>query len=174
LSTGLTYGPNGGRLADEDDACNPVDAYPLSKLAAEKMLLAMEDIDARILRLPFVYGDGDPHIEEVIPFMRGFPPRQRMSIGHHVDVAQAVSRLLDAESRSHRIYNVVDDEAPELAALFAAVGQPPPDGTSAERASAFSALLDGRRIREDLEFKPTFPRLEDAIKANALDRAWPE
>jgi UDP-glucose 4-epimerase len=174
LSTGLTYGPNGGRLADEDDACNPVDAYPLSKLAAEKMLLGMEDIDARILRLPFVYGDGDPHIEEVIPFMRGFPPGQRMSIGHHVDVAQAVSRLLDAESPSHRIYNVVDDEAPELAALFAAVGQPPPDGTSAERASAFSALLDGRRIREDLEFKPTFPRLEDAIKANALDRAWPE
>jgi nucleoside-diphosphate-sugar epimerase len=106
--------------------------------------------------------------------MRGFPPSQRMSIGHHVDVAQAVSRLLDARSPSHRIYNVVDDEAPELAALFAAVGQPPPDGTSAERAAAFNALLDGRRIREDLEFKPTFPRLADAIEANALDRAWPE
>jgi UDP-glucose 4-epimerase len=119
--------------------------------------------------LPFVYGDGDPHIQEAIPFMRGFPPSQRMSIAHHVDVAQAVSRLLDARSPSHRIYNVVDDEAPELAALFAAVGQPPPDGTGAERASAFSALLDGRRIREDLKFKPTFPTLEDAIKANALD-----
>jgi nucleoside-diphosphate-sugar epimerase len=174
LSTGLTYGPNGGRLAHEDDACNPVDAYPLSKLAAERMLLGTKDVDVRILRLPFVYGDGDPHIEEAIPFMRGFPPGQRMSIGHHVDVAQAVSRLLDARSTSHRIYNVVDDEAPELAALFAAVGQPPPDGTTAERASAFSALLDGRRIREDLEFKPTFPRLADAIKANALHRAWPE
>ncbi len=114
----------------------------------------------------FVYGDGDPHIEEAIPFMRGFPPSQRMSIGHHVDVAQAVSRLLEARSPSHRIYNVVDDEAPELAALFAAVGQPPPDGTSAERASAFNALLDGRRIREDLKFKPTFPRLADAIQAD--------
>lgn len=174
LSTGLTYGPNSGRLADEDDACNPVDAYPLSKLAAEKMLLGMEGVDVRILRLPFVYGDGDPHIEEAIPFMRGFPPSQRMSIGHHVDVAQAVSRLLDAASPSHRIYNVVDDEAPVLAALFAAVGQPPPDGTSAERALAFSALLDGRRIREDLKFKPVFPRLEDAIRENALDRAWSE
>nr|WP_298725286.1 NAD(P)-dependent oxidoreductase [uncultured Steroidobacter sp.] len=174
LSTGLTYGPNGGRLADEDDACNPVDAYPLSKLAAEKMLLGMEGVDIRILRLPFVYGDGDPHIEEAIPFMRGFPPSQRMAVCHHADVAQAVSRLLDAASPSHRIYNVVDDEAPEVAALFAAVGEPPPDGTSAERASAFSALLDGRRIREDLGFKPTFPKLEDAIKANALDRAWPE
>jgi hypothetical protein len=56
--------------------------------------------------------------------------------------------------------------------LFAAVGQPSPDGTSAERAAAFDALLDGRRIREELKFKPTFPRLQDAIKAEALDRAW--
>lgn len=174
LSTGLTYGPSGGRLAREDDACNPVDAYPVSKLAAEKMLLEFEGLDMRVVRLPFVYGDGDPHIEEVVPFMRGFPPGQRMSIAHHVDVAQAVWRLLDARSPSHRIYNVVDDEAPELAALFAAVGQPPPDGTNAERAAAFRTLLDGSRIREDLKFKPAFPRLEDAIKANALDRAWPE
>jgi nucleoside-diphosphate-sugar epimerase len=174
LSTGLTYGPNGGRLAAEDHACNPVDAYPLSKLAAERILLDMQGLDARILRLPFVYGDGDPHIEEAIPFMRGFPPGQRMSIGHHVDVAQAVSRLLNVASPSHRIYNVVDDEAPELAALFAAVGQPPPDGTNAERALAFGALLDGSRIREDLGFKPVFPRLEDTLKANALDKSWPE
>jgi UDP-glucose 4-epimerase len=166
LSTGLTYGPNGGRLADEDDVCNPVDAYPLSKLAAEKILLGTQGLDVRILRLPFVYGDGDRHIEEAIPFMRGFPASQRMSIGHHIDVAQAVSLLLEARSPSHRIYNVVDDEAPELAALFAAVGQPPPDGTSAERAAAFSALMDGRRIRKDLGFKPTFPRLADAIKAD--------
>ena len=28
--------------------------------------------------------------------MRGFSPTQRMSIGHHADVAQAVARLLDA------------------------------------------------------------------------------
>jgi nucleoside-diphosphate-sugar epimerase len=174
LSTGLTYGPNGGRLADEDHACNPVDAYPLSKLAAERMLLGMDGLDVRILRLPFVYGDGDPHIEEAIPFMRGFPPGQRMSIGHHVDVAQAVSRLLGVASPSHRIYNVVDDEAPELAALFAAVGQPPPDGTAAERALVFGTLLDGSRIRKELGFKPVFPRLEDAIKANALNQSWPE
>jgi UDP-glucose 4-epimerase len=173
LSTGLTYGPNGGRLANEDDACNPIDAYPSSKLAAEQMLLGTNGIDIRILRLPFVYGDGDPHIEEIIPFMRGFPPSQRMSVCHHVDVAQAVVRLLETAVPSHRIYNVVDDEAPELAALFAAVGEPPPDSTNAERAAAFSALLDGRRIREDLGFKPTFPRLEDAINAKALDRAWP-
>jgi hypothetical protein len=75
--------------------------------------------------------------------------------------------VLDARSPTHRIYNVVDDEAPDLATLFASVGQPAPDGSDAERARAFDALLDGRRLREDLGFQPTFPRLADAVAAGA-------
>lgn len=162
LSTGLVYGSTGGRLAREEDACNPTAAYPVSKLAAERYLLKLEDLDVRILRLPFVYGDGDPHIQEAIPVLRHFPPAQRMSVGHHADVAQAVWRLLEAPSPAHRIYNVVDDEAPDLATLFASVGADPPDGADAESARAFDALMDGRRIREDLGFRPLFPRLADA------------
>jgi nucleoside-diphosphate-sugar epimerase len=166
-STGLVYGSNGGHLAGEDDPCAPTAAYPVSKLAAERFLLAVDGLDVRVLRLPFVYGDGDPHIDEVIPVMRGFSPAQRLSIGHHVDVAQAVGRLLDAPAPGHRIYNVVDDEAPDIATLFASVGAAPPDGSNAERGRPFDALLDGRRIREDLGFKPEFPRLADAIAAGA-------
>lgn len=166
-STGLVYGPRDGRLAREDDACAPVDAYPLGKLAAERFLLAIEGLDVRVLRLPFVYGDGDPHIAEAIPMMRGFPPGQRMSIAHHADIAQAVACMLDATAPAHRVYNVVDDEAPDLATLFASVGEPAPDGSQAERARAFDALLDGSRIREELGFKPAFPRLADAIEADA-------
>ncbi|HEY1694198.1 MAG TPA: NAD(P)-dependent oxidoreductase [Polyangiaceae bacterium] len=166
-STGLVYGPGGGRAFREDDPCAPVDGYPKSKLAAERFLLAMDGFDVRVLRLPFVYGDGDPHIEEAVPMMRSFPPAQRMSIGHHADVAQAVALVLGAVSPAHRIYNVVDDEAPDLATLFASVGAPPPDGSNAERARAFDALMDGHRIREDLGFKPRFPRLADAIAARA-------
>jgi UDP-glucose 4-epimerase len=166
-STGLVYGPNGGRPAREDDPCQPIAAYPVSKLAAERYLLGLEGIDVRVLRLPFVYGDGDPHIEEVVPMMRDFPPAQRMSIAHHVDVAQAVARLLDHPSPSHRIYNVVDDETPDLATLFASVGAAPPDGSSPEKARPFEAVLDGLRIREDLGFEPQFPRLADALAAGA-------
>ncbi len=167
-STGLVYGSTGGRLAREDDPCAPTAAYPVSKLAAERYLLALAGLDVRVLRLPFVYGDGDPHIQEAIPMMRGSPPTQRMSIAHHSDVAQAVARLLDAASPAHRVYNVVDDEAPDLAALFASVGAPPPDGSDPEHARAFDALLDGSRIREDLGFKPEFPRLADAIAVGAM------
>ncbi|MEO8846929.1 MAG: NAD-dependent epimerase/dehydratase family protein [Kofleriaceae bacterium] len=158
-STGLVYGPTGGRLASEDDLCAPVAAYPVSKLAAERFLLAVEGLDVRVLRLPFVYGDGDAHIAEAIPMMRSFPPAQRMSIGHHVDIAQAVARVLDAASPAHRIYNVADDEAPDLATVFASVGEPPPDGSDSERARSFDALMDSRRIREDLGFRPAYPRL---------------
>jgi nucleoside-diphosphate-sugar epimerase len=167
-STGLVYGPTGGGLAGEDDPCAPSAAYPVSKLAAERFLLAIEDLDVRVLRLPFVYGDGDPHIAEAIPMMRQFPATQRLSLGHHVDVAQAVTRLLDTAAPAHRVYNVVDDEAPDLATVFASAGAEPPDGSNVEGARPFDTLLDGRRIREDLAFKPKYPRLADAITANAI------
>ena len=164
-STGLVYGTTGGKLTNEDAPCSPTAAYPVSKLAAERFLLGIEGLDVRVLRLPFVYGDGDPHIQEIVPMMRGFPPTHRMSLGHHVDIAQAVTLLLDAPSPAHRIYNVVDDEAPDLATLFASVGEPPPNGSDAQRARAYDALLDGHRIRTDLGFKPRFPRLADALAA---------
>jgi nucleoside-diphosphate-sugar epimerase len=167
-STGLVFGDKGGRLASEDEPCAPAPGYPASKLAAERALLAIEALDVRVLRLPFVYGDGDPHIAEAVPMLRGFAPGHRMSIGHHADVAQAVERILDARAPSYRIYNVVDDEAPDLATLFASVGAPPPDGSNARDAHAFDVLLDGRRIREDLGFQPEYPRLRDAIAAGTM------
>lgn len=166
-STGLVYGPNGGRLAREDDPCAPIDAYPVSKLAAERYLLGLEGLDVRVLRLPFVYGDGDPHIADVVPFMRTFPPAQRMSIAHHVDVAQAVALALEHPAPTHRVYNVADDEAPDLATLLASVGAPVPDGTTPERARAFEAVMDAARLRGDLGFRPTYPCLSDAVAAGA-------
>lgn len=164
-STSLVYGPNGGRPARETDDCAPIAAYPVSKLGAERFLLSLDGLDVRVLRLPFVYGDGDAHIEEALPMMRTFPSTLRMSLGHHVDVAQAVHLVLPPASPAQRIYNVCDDEAPDLAVLFAAAGQPPPDGTEPERARTFESVMDGRRIRDELGFKPRFPRLADALAA---------
>jgi hypothetical protein len=81
--------------------------------------------------------------------------------------AAAVALVLDAPSPLHRIYNVVDDEAPDLATLSASVCAPPPDGSAAEAAQADDVLLDGRRLHEDLGFKAEYPRLQDAIDAGA-------
>lgn len=168
MSTGLVYGSTGARLASEGDACGPAAAYPKSKLAAEQFLLGLDNLDVRVLRLAFVYGDGDPHIEEVVPFMQGFSPALRLSIVHHADVAQAVTLLVDTPEPTHRIYNVVDDEAPPIAELFASVGAPPPNGSDIERGADFDTPLDGRRIRDDLNFKPVIPRLADAISLGVL------
>lgn len=166
-STSLVYGYTHGRLAREEDACEPTAAYPLSKLAAERFLLAIDGLDVRVLRLPFVYGDGDPHVAEALPMMAGFPPTQRLALAHHVDVAQAVMHLLDTPEPTHRIYNLADDEAPELAAIFASQGAQPPNGSSVEQARSFDALVDGTRIRKDLGFKPKYPRFSDALAAGA-------
>ena len=128
----------------ESDECAPIAAYPVSKLAAERFLLSIDGLDVRVLRLPFVYGDGDAHIAEALPMMRTFPPTQRISLGHHVDIAQAVALILDAPSPTHRIYNVCDDEAPDNATLFASAGESPPDGSEPERARAFEAVRSAR------------------------------
>ena len=40
-STGLVYGSNGGRLAREHDPCAPTATYPVSKLGAQRSLLAV-------------------------------------------------------------------------------------------------------------------------------------
>lgn len=165
-STSLVYGPNGGRPARETDECSPLAAYPASKLSAERFLFSLDGLDVRVLRLPFVYGDGDAHIAEALPMMRTFPPTLRMSLGHHVDVAQAVHLVLSAATPAQQIYNVCDDEPPDLAALFAAAAQPPPDGSDPERSRIFESVMDGRRIRDELGFKPTFPRLADALAAH--------
>jgi nucleoside-diphosphate-sugar epimerase len=167
LSTGLVYGSSGGRLAGEDAACDPTAAYPVSKLAAERFVLSTEDLDGRVLRLPFVYGDGDAHIAEAVPLMRGFPPHQRLSLAHHADVFQAVAALLDAASPASRVYNVADDAAPELAELFASVGEAGPDASQPEQARFMDTLLDNRRIRDELGFRPLYPCLADAIAAGA-------
>lgn len=127
-STGLVYGASGGRLAREDDHCAPQPGFPRASSPPSAPC--------------------DPHIAEVMPMMRDFPPAQRMSSGHHADVAQAVERVLDAPSPSYRVYNVVDDEAPDLATLFASAGGPPPDGSNASAAAsvAYSSSASMRRF----------------------------
>lgn len=165
-STGLVYGTRGGHLASEDDAPAPEPGYFAGKLATEHMLLGMSGLDVCVLRLPFVYGDGDGHLEEFIPRMRRAPPAQRISIGHHADLARAVALVLDAPRLPHQLYDVVADEAPTLAALFAAAGAPPPDGSAGRRVE--EVLLDGRRLREELGFRAVYPTLGDALEARAV------
>jgi UDP-glucose 4-epimerase len=63
-STGLVYDADASHPGLEDDATNPKLAYPASKIAAENEL-RKSGLNWSILRLPFVYGDGDGHLAAV-------------------------------------------------------------------------------------------------------------
>jgi nucleoside-diphosphate-sugar epimerase len=67
VSTNLVYGPGRGRRARESDDPAPQGAYPTSKAAAEQALRDLHrdhGLGLRIVRLAFVYGEGDPHLAE--------------------------------------------------------------------------------------------------------------
>lgn len=100
----------------EDDVVNINDprAYSSGKIAAKNELIALyknKGFDIRILRLGFVYGDRDPHIEEIIPILkkRKRQPASRMHMVHHLDVALALTLLLLADGLNEEIFNVADD-----------------------------------------------------------------
>ena len=70
-STGLVYNANAARPGCEDDAMEPTLAYPASKVAAEN-LLRESGLNWSILRLPFIYGDKDGHLEMLPKIVKDF------------------------------------------------------------------------------------------------------
>jgi nucleoside-diphosphate-sugar epimerase len=173
--TNLVYGPGLGRPAREDDVPDLPEglrAYPLSKLLAER---ALGDLDRRrglglrVLRLAFVYGDGDPHLAEVGTFVRAWPPAKRLHMVHHADVAQAVMLALDVPGVDGRTYNVADDAPVPAADLLQLNGEAvSEDAATQQLADPWEGIVDTARIREELGFRPLYPSLDAARSAGAL------
>src|ERR687890_462404 len=63
-STGNVYNADATRPALETDECSPKAAYGASKVAAEQ-LLRDSGLTWAVLRLPFVYGEGDGHLASI-------------------------------------------------------------------------------------------------------------
>ena len=59
----------------------------VAKIALTRVLSSATPVSARAIAIGVACA-----AVAVVPFMRTFPPGQRMSIGHHADVAQAVTR----------------------------------------------------------------------------------
>ena len=93
-STGLVYDADASHPGLEDDATNPKVAYPASKIAAENEL-RNSGLNWSILRLPFVYGDGDGHLAALPEVVARFKwhPAKTFSLVHQRDV-HARSNLL--------------------------------------------------------------------------------
>lgn len=165
-STSNVYGSGYRRPAREDEKVDINDprAYASSKIAAEQELIAMQQnqgFDVRILRLAFVYGDKDPHIAEIMPYIKklNMHPGSRMHMVHHLDVAQALILLLTTEGLDGEIFNVADDAPITLYELAGSVGKAAETFNEAEGPldDPFRGVQDISKLRSRTGFRPLIP-----------------
>ncbi|MBB3979955.1 NAD(P)-dependent oxidoreductase [Rhizobium sp. TRM96647] len=121
-STSNVYDADSLRPGREDDAADPQQAYPASKLTAENALRE-SGLNWSIQRLGFVYGDKDGHLEELPRLVASFKmhPAQRMSMVHHRDIATAMNLALTG-AMDGRIVNIADEAPTAIYELVALVG----------------------------------------------------
>ncbi|MFB6992099.1 MULTISPECIES: NAD-dependent epimerase/dehydratase family protein [unclassified Streptomyces] len=176
VSTNLAYGTGRGRPLTEDDATVPGGpmwgAYTQSKAAAEEGLLALHrehGLDVRIAVLPFVYGEGDPHLAQSMQWVGGWAATQRLAMVHHADVAQALLRLLSAPGLAGRRYNFSDDAPVTAVELHRLNGVPVP-AELADRVDPdpWYGLMSTGRARDELGYRPWYPSVWTARDAGAL------
>ncbi|WP_328440711.1 NAD(P)-dependent oxidoreductase [Streptomyces sp. NBC_00444] len=173
VSTGLVYGVGRGRPLTEDDESRPGGsmwgAYPESKAQAERELLALEGLDVRVGRLPFVYGEGDPHLAQSLMWASGWAATQRLHMGHHADVAQGLLRILYAPGIAGRVYNIADDAVVTAVELHQLNGVEVPEELYARTdPDPWLVIMSTERIRRELGYRPLFPSVYAAREAGAL------
>lgn len=166
VSTGKVYGSDSQRPAREDDILNMngQKAYFASKITAENELISLHQnkgFDTRILRLGFVYGDRDPHIQEIIPRLKRSKSHSgsRMHMVHHLDVAQALTLLLHTDGLNGEIFNVADDAPISLYELADSIGLAADtfDTSEGPLINPFDGIMDVSKLRNKTGFRPLVP-----------------
>ncbi len=165
-STGNVYNADAARPALETDACSPTAAYPASKVAAEQVVRD-SGLTWAILRLPFVYGEGDGHLESLAALAGRFGrhPANTYSLVHHRDVATVV-RLALTGVMDGRIVNVTDDAPTTVYELTLLAGNPVAESAD-PLDHPWSGRMDGTLLRE-LGFQPTVPTIHAAAREGIL------
>ncbi|MEV5434705.1 NAD(P)-dependent oxidoreductase [Streptomyces sp. NPDC052682] len=173
VSTALVYGTGRGRPLVEEDEIRPGGemwgAYPESKAAAERELLALEGIEVRVARLPFVYGEGDPHLAQSLRWAAHWAATQRLHMAHHADVAQGLLRLLYAPGTVGPVHNIADDAPVTAVDLHHLNGvEVPAELHTRTDPDPWFGILSTERIRRDLGYRPLYPTVWAARDAGAL------
>jgi nucleoside-diphosphate-sugar epimerase len=165
-STSNVYGSGYRHPAKEDDVVNINDprAYSSSKVAAEQELLALhksDGLDVRVLRLVFVYGDKDPHIEEILPLLKKMNKHSgwRMHMVHHLDVAQGLLMLLTTDGLDGETFNIADDAPITLYELADSFGKAAEsfDAVEGPLNDPFEGIMDVSKLRSKTGFRPLVP-----------------
>lgn len=171
-STNHVYGPGGhSRPSREEDELRPAFAYPQSKAEAEAALLALhreQGLGLRIVRFPFVYGEGDPHIAEVLPYFSQWNPARRIHMAHHADISQALMLAASIPGIDGRIYNVADDAPISVAEMLQLHQAEPSPEALQQPYDPWDMIVDTSRIRDELHYRPIYPSFYTARDAGAL------
>jgi UDP-glucose 4-epimerase len=159
-STGNVYDADASRPHRETDACTPTAAYPASKLAAEELLRA-SGLTWAVVRLPFVYGDGDGHLASMpaLATRFGLHPAHTYSVVHHRDVA-VVMQLALSGAMDGQVVNVTDD-APVTVFEMALLAGEPIEASAEPLLHPWSGRMDSTLLRR-LGFRPTVPTIQQA------------
>jgi nucleoside-diphosphate-sugar epimerase len=175
-STNLVYGaghPDAQNEATEPRPLGWATDYPATKLAAERELAALHatrGLDLRVVRLAFVYGDGDPHIDEFLErSLDGWHSAKRLQMVHHADVAQGLILALRAENVAGEAFNIADDSPVTLSEALRHVGRPVPAELADQPVEdPWFGVVDTRKARRYLGFRPLYPTLYQAVDAGTV------
>jgi nucleoside-diphosphate-sugar epimerase len=121
-STSNVYDAHSAHPGRESDAVEPTLAYPSSKIEAENLLRA-SDLTWGILRLPFIYGDQDGHLDSLpeLAADMGWHPAQTLSVIHHSDIATAFTLALTG-AFDGRTVNIADESPLSIYEISQIVG----------------------------------------------------
>jgi nucleoside-diphosphate-sugar epimerase len=142
--------------------------YPASKIEAEQQVEA-SNLTWSILRLPFVYGDGDGdgHLE-ALPRMaaeREWHPARVQSMAHHADVAAAF-QLAITGATDGRIVNIADESPLSIYEIAHLVDQPYPTSNEALK-NPWQGQVNASLART-LGFRATVPSVYAAIREGRM------
>ncbi|PYI69764.1 epimerase [Arthrobacter livingstonensis] len=165
-STSNVYDPDITHPGREDDEVSPTLAYPASKIAAEKELRD-SGLNWGILRLPFIYGDGDGHLDSLpkIASDMKWHPAQKLSVIHHEDIARAFELALTGVMDG-RVVNIAD-ESPLTMYEIAEILDFPYEDSSEPLTNPWKGHMDVTLARS-LGFEPKVPTIYHAVREGML------
>ena len=165
-STSNVYDADSAHPGRETDTVRPTLAYPASKIEAENLLRA-STLTWGILRLPFIYGDQDGHLESLpeLASGMGWHPAQKLSVIHHADIATAFTLAL-AGAFDGRIVNIADESPLTVYEMSQIVGYDYPSSAD-PLPQPWQGQMDVTLARS-LGFTPTLSTIYSAARTGAL------
>jgi nucleoside-diphosphate-sugar epimerase len=167
------------------------------KILVERALQSDSELPATILRLPMVYGPGDPG-HRTFPYLkrmddgRAMIPieqsaaRWRGPLGYVEDVGAAIAIAVTNRAATGRVYNIAEADVRSTADFVREIGEAAawsgkivelPKGVLPGPWDAYRtdqhAIVDSGRIRRELGYRETVPRTEALRRTVEWERAHP-